>query len=244
MINFNQEKRDTTPLAGQVAERISEMIKSKNLIVGERLPNEFELAEQLNVGRGTIREAVKLLVARNILVIERGKGTFVRQMPGMSEDPLGLTFMGGQAELAYDLLQVRLQIEPWCASMAAENITEEQPDALRKQYENLSNVTNLDISDQERRERYIEEDIKLHTLIGEASGNRVVPRLIPVICTGVDLFSKMSRERPQARYIAMDTHKQVVKCIVNHQAGPAKEAMRNHLLQNMESIKKYLGNKE
>ena len=50
MINFNQEKRDTTPLAGQVAERISEMIKSKNLIVGERLPNEFELAEQLNVG--------------------------------------------------------------------------------------------------------------------------------------------------------------------------------------------------
>ena len=54
-------------LSERVAEQISDLIKEQNIGIGDKLPNEFELAENLNVGRGTIREAVKLLVARNCL---------------------------------------------------------------------------------------------------------------------------------------------------------------------------------
>ena len=64
-------------LSEKVANQISDLIKERNIGIGDKLPNEFELAESLNVGRGTIREAVKLLVARNCLEIRRGKGTFV-----------------------------------------------------------------------------------------------------------------------------------------------------------------------
>ena len=44
---------------------------------GQKIPNEFELAERFGVGRSTIREAVKGLVSRGILEVRRGSGTYV-----------------------------------------------------------------------------------------------------------------------------------------------------------------------
>ena len=73
----NIQDNRTSSLAEQVADQINQVIIDQNINAGEKLPNEFELAARLNVGRGTIREAVKLLVARNCLEIRRGKGTFV-----------------------------------------------------------------------------------------------------------------------------------------------------------------------
>lgn len=69
----NIQDNRTSSLAEQVADQINQVIIDQNINAGEKLPNEFELAAHLNVGRGTIREAVKLLVARNCLEIRRGK---------------------------------------------------------------------------------------------------------------------------------------------------------------------------
>ena len=243
-LDFREGIRNPASLADQVAKRIITMIKEQDLKVGQRLPNEFEIATQLNVGRGTVREAVKQLVARNVLVIERGKGTFVKQMPGMMEDPLGLEFMKDKAALARDLLQIRLQLEPWCASLAAENATQEQIIRLWEQWEVLNSTAGPGLTeDEERMAGYIEEDMRLHTLIGELSGNMVVPRLLPIICSGVELHTRMSKGRRDANTIAMDTHLEVVKCISTHQKESAGNAMYNHLIQNMESIEQYLAKK-
>ncbi len=240
-LEFSQEIGDPVSLADQVARKITTLIKEQDLKVGQRLPNEFEIASQLKVGRGTVREAVKQLVARNVLEIQRGKGTFVKQMPGMVEDPLGLAFMRDKAALARDLLQVRLQIEPWCAGLAARNASEEQINRLWEQWETLDSAAGEGIAeDEEKTARYIEEDMKFHTLIGEISGNVVVPRLIPVICSGVELHTRISRGRRDANAIAMDTHLEVVKRISSRQHEQAEKAMYNHLIQNLESIEKYL----
>ena len=47
-------------LAERVADSVLQLIIDQNLTCGEKLPNEFELAGKLHVGRGTVREAVKL----------------------------------------------------------------------------------------------------------------------------------------------------------------------------------------
>ena len=83
----NIQDNRTSSLAEQVADQINQVIIDQNINAGEKLPNEFELAARLNVGRGTIREAVKLLVARNCLEIRRGKGTFVAVLAGGAQDP-------------------------------------------------------------------------------------------------------------------------------------------------------------
>ena len=108
MAEFGVVKEKDRSLAEQVADKLSEMIQEQALAEGQKLPNEFELAELLNVGRGTIREAVKLLVSRNVLEIQRGRGTFVKQSPGVVDDPLGFSYMKDKFKLAQDLMRTLL----------------------------------------------------------------------------------------------------------------------------------------
>lgn len=128
----NIQDNRTSSLAEQVADQINQVIIDQNINAGEKLPNEFELAARLNVGRGTIREAVKLLVARNCLEIRRGKGTFVVEKPGQIEDPLGFAYVKDKITLAVDLMELRLQLEPWVAQLAAQRIEENEKDTLRQ----------------------------------------------------------------------------------------------------------------
>ena len=90
-------------LPRQAAEQIIKLIRENQLQAGEKLPNEFDMAQQLSVGRGTIREAVKILESRNIVEIRRGRGTFVCEHPGLMEDPLGLALVEDKERLALDL---------------------------------------------------------------------------------------------------------------------------------------------
>ena len=60
-----------TLLAEQVEEQLYEYITKLPLKAGDKLPNEFKLAEMFGVGRSTVREAVKLLVSRNVLETRR-----------------------------------------------------------------------------------------------------------------------------------------------------------------------------
>lgn len=69
-------------LANDVANKIVEMIRCNEYEPGTRIPSEFELADEFGVGRGTIREAVKLLVSRNVLEIRRAKGTLCAKILG------------------------------------------------------------------------------------------------------------------------------------------------------------------
>ena len=69
-----------TLLAEQVEEQLYEYITKLPLKAGDKLPNEFKLAEMFGVGRSTVREAVKLLVSRNVLETRRGSGTYVKDL--------------------------------------------------------------------------------------------------------------------------------------------------------------------
>ncbi|MBR4426360.1 MAG: FadR family transcriptional regulator, partial [Spirochaetales bacterium] len=82
----NQEQS----LSQKTVEKLVEHIKTSGLKPGDRIPNETELCKALSVSRSTLREAIKILVSRNILVINRGVGTFISSTPGVTDDPLGL----------------------------------------------------------------------------------------------------------------------------------------------------------
>ena len=67
-------------LSQDVADNIISMITiEKRFGAGDKLPNETELAHELNVSRTTLREAVRILVAYGVLEIRRGNGTFVTE---------------------------------------------------------------------------------------------------------------------------------------------------------------------
>ncbi len=67
------------PLYSQIAERLTDRIKTGKLTPGARLPSERELSESLGVNRMTLRQALHLLETQGLLVRRQGAGTYVAE---------------------------------------------------------------------------------------------------------------------------------------------------------------------
>ena len=104
-----------------IADRIIDLILEQGLKEGDRLPNERELCVIMKVGRSSLREAVRMLSSRNILMVRHGSGIYLCNHPGLSDDPFGFTFIRDKAKLVNDVAEFRMMVEPRIASMAACN---------------------------------------------------------------------------------------------------------------------------
>lgn len=216
------------PLSERVADDIQEMIISQKYLVGERLANEFELAEELKVGRNTIREAIKLLASKNIVEIRRGKGTFVSERPGLIDDPLGLSFLSNQAFLSADLLEVRQIIEPAIAKLAARNRTSENIEEMLASCLAVEEAIALG-------KNHTEEDMLFHTAIAKGTQNQVIPNLIPIIHSSISAFIEETNNVLKQETIT--THREILAAIKSGSEEQAEEAMKEHLRINAELIK-------
>ena len=216
-------------LAEQVEDQIYHYILDTPIEPGAKLPNEFALAEKFRVGRSTIREAVKLLSSKGIVEVRQGSGTYVvTTVKGLS-DPLNLRSVQDKNALAFDLVNVRLLLEPGIAEMAAQNATPEDIERMRRLCDRVE--TKIHEGD-----RYIEDDIAFHTCIAESSKNTVVEQLIPVIDTAVMMFVNVTHKKLIDETIM--THRMIVEAIAKHDPIGAKAAMVMHLNFNRTYIKK------
>jgi len=119
-------KEKTVSLVEQTANRIVEYFEKNDLKVGDKLPNEYTLAQDLEVGRSTLREAVKMLVSKNILEVRQGSGTYITSLTETVIDPLGFGEIDNHMKLTQDLFEVRFLIEPQMASLAAQHIRKKE----------------------------------------------------------------------------------------------------------------------
>ena len=95
-------------LGQKTEDRLMKYILDKPVKIGERIPTEGELTELFEVGRSTVREAVKGLVTRGVLEVRRGDGTYVISTIYMENDVLGFGNVEDRYRLALDLFDVRL----------------------------------------------------------------------------------------------------------------------------------------
>ena len=177
-------------LSENIADRIKQRIIVGKYAVGTQLPNEQELADSLNVSRTTIREAVKLLVSRRVLEIERGKGTFVAAIPGLSEDPFGLEFVNEDI-LKSNLSQFRSIIEPEVCALAAANASAHQLDDMKHLVVRMNEISCLVVesSVDEWIDEFIDQEIAFHTLIYKMTRNVVFERMTNIISRSVIINS-------------------------------------------------------
>lgn len=226
--DINNINTSIKSLGEQTSERIIQLIINNDWSVGNKLPNEYELAEMLEVGRSTIREAIKALVSRNILEIRRGAGTFISKKCGIADDPLGLTFVKDKFKLAVDLLEVRFMIEPSIAAIAAVKATEEE----------IQQISNLCDEIEElilKGEPYMDRDIEFHTAIARSSKNLVVGNLIPIINSSIAIFMDITNQKLRSETI--ETHREVLNAIKERDSNGARDAMYLHLVYNRRNIK-------
>lgn len=221
---------NTKPLAETTADQLVAYIIDNELNTGDKLPNEFELARLLGVGRSTLREAVRALASRNVLEVRQGAGTFVAQhQVGVAEDPLGFTFIRDKRKLIMDLLEIRMALEPRIAAMAALEATPEDIAEMRRLCLEVEELIAAG-------ENHIQPDIAFHTKIAESSHNLVVPNLMPIIQNAISLFVNTTNR--QLREETIETHRMILEAIEAKDPLAASDAMYTHILYNRNSIRK------
>jgi GntR family transcriptional repressor for pyruvate dehydrogenase complex len=129
---FDVQKRESISVS--IMNLITKNIITGKLKPGDRLPTEFEIAETLNVGRNSVREAIKMLSSLGVIEIKRGSGTFIAVSisPSMF-DPLILSLVFEQGT-STELIELRLLIE----MDAAELLIEKASDADIRQLEEVN----------------------------------------------------------------------------------------------------------
>ena len=159
------------PLTEAAIEQVRMLITSGQLVPGQRLPPEAELAESLGTGRSTVREAVRALVAARVLDVRRGDGTFVTSL----RPELLLAGIGAAADLlqegfTLELVQVRRILEPAATAMAATRITDATLEQLDLCLHQMSNAPS--------HEDLVRFDEEFHHLVATASGNATLASML------------------------------------------------------------------
>lgn len=226
---YQFEKLDKKLLGEQIEDELMNYILQEPVEVGQRIPNEFELAEKFGVGRSTIREAVKGLVSKGILEVKRGSGTYVISTSTAENDPLGLSKLQDKYKLALELFDVRLMLEPDIAALAAENATPEELEQLKRLCDETEQMYRSG-------KNHIPKDVEFHTCIAKCSKNRVVETLIPLINTAVLTFANLTHRTLMEETI--ETHRAVVEAITERDPVGARCAMMMHLTYNRQMLRR------
>lgn len=218
-------------LGQQTEDQLMKYILDNQISIGSKIPNEFELAQMFHVGRSTVREAVKGLISRGILEVRRGDGTYVISTVYMENDVLGFGQIKDRYQLALDLFDVRLMIEPEIMTWACRRATKEQLVKLRELCDEVEYLY-------KQGHNHIYKDIEFHSYLAKLSGNMVVERLIPVINTSVVIFANITYRSLMQE--TLETHRAVVNAIERKDPVGAKCAMNMHLTYNRQVIMELL----
>jgi GntR family transcriptional regulator, transcriptional repressor for pyruvate dehydrogenase complex len=212
-------------LSAQVVEQFLSMLRSRELVPGERLPPERELAERFGVGRNSIREALRELNMLGLVASRHGEGTFVGQ-----PDPAQLmapfrAVIELSAPAAESILEFRLAFEPGVAALAARNLSE---DGARRLEAALGSFETAVSSQQEQAEH---SDAGFHFAIAQSTDN---PTIIAVHQALLELLtasrSRLSRDTYEPDNRVAVGHREVYEAIVSRDEERARETMYQHLL--------------
>ena len=213
---------------GKAYERVISYIKGEilkgHLKQGEKLPPERELAEQLGVGRNSVREALRTLSLMGFISSTQGAGNFVSCdiEKNLSESTQMMMLLG-----ATDYRQVselRQGLEGQTVLLAAERITPAQLAQLEDIVWRLRDETDL--------EKSTALDKQLHYLIGEAAGNKLILVILRAMSETVDGFISHMREKMMLddvyRKRLQDAHQGIVLALQDRNGLEAARMMREH----------------
>jgi len=231
LVSVGLEPLQPLPLKEQVTKRLRRLIEQGELKPGQQLPSERELGEQLQVSRGTVREAIQFLQALGLVDIRHGAGTFVASA---SDDRQHLrrewrTWTRRHAGRVHELLEVRRGLEAFAAELAAGRRFGPGLDAMTEALEQMRDaVPELDVA------ALVESDVMFHRGLCESTGNGALVELAEA------LGGRLLRERaalwdiPGRARRSLDQHSRIEAAV---RAGDGRRA-RTQVLAHLTSVEK------
>jgi GntR family transcriptional repressor for pyruvate dehydrogenase complex len=222
-------------LAQSVVAYITDSTQNGSLAAGDKLPTETEIMRILGVSRTVVREAISHLQAAGLVETRHGVGTFVLDPP---LSPLGLdpnTVVTVRDLLA--ILELRISLETEAAGLAAARRSDAQLAQLR---------TALDTFRASVRSgaETVPSDIRFHLLVAQYSGNRYFFDILSHLGTNIIPRSRVNSARlandDPVAYMerVVNEHEDIYNAIARQDAETARAAMRTHLSNSRERLRR------
>jgi DNA-binding FadR family transcriptional regulator len=223
-------------ISDQIASQLESMIAEGVLQPGERLPAERILSERMGVSRPSLREAIKKLASKGLLMSRQGGGTYV--MKSINEgitDPL-LELMLQHPEARFDVLEVRHALDGLAAYYAAIRATDQDRYTIQKKYERMINLHHT--SDNPMDEALADADF--HLSITESSHNivllHVMRSLFSVLQQNVQHNLDKLYTIPKVFDPLSAQHEALMSAVVRGEPEAAKIAAQEHMIFVEESL--------
>jgi len=210
----------------QVAAQLLAQIGARHLAPGDPLPPERELTETFQVGRSSIREALRMLESQGVITSANG-GTFVvADAANPLNSSLQLVFaLDGETGI-HDLFELRRIIDCEAAALAADRRRDVHLLAMSTAIAEMEEA----LAENGRRdERFIAADLRFHLGVAEATGNRLIVYSMQAARGVVTRALEQVVHVPRSPESAIVEHKAVLEAIEARNPEWARNAMREHL---------------
>lgn len=212
----------------KIVAQIEKRIVDGELVAGDKLPSERELAIQFGVSRTSVREAMKTLTLKGLIEVTPGRGTFIiDQTSQVLRHSMNLMFQVGKMDANKYLIELREILEPEIAAIAASRATQENLGAMREAVETMDQSMD-DIN------TYVEADLDFHLALAESTHNPLILSLLDSLIGELREQRFRSAKVKGALHRGQPNHKAVLAAIENRDA----EGARNIMITHMEQVRK------
>lgn len=212
MQKINREK-----ISKQVYDQLRTKIVNGTWKIGEKIPSENTLADQLGVSRNTVRQAMRTLADYGFIEIRNGSGSYVKENQGIVyiKEVVPPTYV--PKEDIVEILDFCCVLENNVAALAAERSTEEDVKELQMLEEQIENGIDL-----------VANDLKFHQKIAEITRNKIIIRMYKV--TNKLLYSAMDETyKHNGPTAGIFYHRNIIQAIANHDKEQARDIMGKHV---------------
>ncbi|MBV9251454.1 MAG: FadR family transcriptional regulator [Acetobacteraceae bacterium] len=228
-------------LTQKVVAHLSSLIETGALASGEKLPPESELVRQQGVSRTVVREAISQLQAAGLVTKRQGIGTFV--LDGLTHQNFGIrTDVVRTRRDVLEMLELRMSLETEAAALAAARRTDEHLAEMRRALDTF-------------RERLgnggetVTPDFQFHLGIARATGNHYFPGILSHLGLSMIPRSRLptnERQPHDVDYLVRisNEHEDTYNAIVRRDSEAARAALRNHLGNSRERMRRALNIQE
>lgn len=211
-------------LSALIVSRIEKLMAEERLSPGDRLPPEREMALMLEVSRPSLREAVRVLEARDRLVVRHGQGVFVQQP--RSERALRQALDSADTN-SVELFAMREVLEVPAAGWAAERITAAALQALRATLDEMGAL--IDGPDPIDFARLADLDVEFHMAIARSAGNRFLHQTSGVLHNIISSGMETTLTIPGRVQLSRRDHEKIYAALQVHDPTTARRAARAHI---------------
>ncbi len=214
---------------------LEQLIVTRQLPPGSRLPPERDLAVQLGVSRNSVREAVHELELKRLVERRSGRGTMVLD-PRSSAPGALLNELAPEERDLLEIMDFRLTIEPPIAGLAAERTTRGGLTRLARLLDEMADESNP--------ARVAELDYDFHAAVARATHNRLLVRLHEVSSEWLRQSRREALQSQRRRAASLAGHRQIYEAIKVGDRARAQDAMVAHIEQVRSIIEPHAADRE